>query len=164
LALPSSASVFVWFIIVVCAVSAIIGWWLWRRKKQAKAVMAVILSPEELARLELKKLAQSRLAETDVVQFYVELTAVVRRYIERTTGIRAPEQTTEEFLHEISRANTFNRDMNERLRNFLESADLVKFAAYKPRQEDIEEGFSRAKIFIGLKPQEPARETREAAV
>ncbi|MGD0383845.1 MAG: hypothetical protein ABSA77_10005 [Thermoguttaceae bacterium] len=164
LALPSSASVFVWLIIVVCAVSAIIGWWLWRRKKRAKAVTAVILSPEELAQLELEKLAQSRLAETDVVQFYVELTAVVRRYIERTTGIRAPEQTTEEFLREIGQANTFNRDMNERLRNFLESADLVKFAAYRPRQEDVEESFSRAKIFIGLKPREPVRETREAAI
>ena len=99
-----------------------------------------------------------------MVQFYVELTAVVRRYIERTTGIRAPEQTTEEFLREISQANTFNRDTNERLRNFLESADLVKFAAFRPRHEDVEESFSRAKIFIGLKAQEPARQLREAAV
>ena len=33
--------------------------------------------------------------------YYMELTAVVRRYIERTTGVRAPEQTTEEFLHEV---------------------------------------------------------------
>ena len=88
----------------------------------------------------------------------------VAEAIERTTGIRAPEQTTEEFLREISQANTFNRDTNERLRNFLESADLVKFAAFRPRQDDVEESFSRAKIFIGLKPQEPARQTREAAV
>ena len=65
-------------------------------------------------------------------------------------------------MREISQANTFDRDTNDRLRNFLESADLVKFAAYRPRQEDIEESFSRAKIFIGLKPQEPAH-SREAA-
>jgi hypothetical protein len=161
-ALPSSVSVYVWLIIIFCLLSIIAGWWLWLRKKKAKAEAIVIVSPEELARAELEKLAQSRLSETDLVQFYVELTAIVRRYIERTTGIRAPEQTTEEFLREISRANTFKRNMNERLRNFLESADLVKFAAYRPRPEDVDESLSRAKIFIGLKPQDPERLTEEA--
>jgi len=161
--LPSHWSLLAWSIAFVCIVLAIIGWLLWRRYKSKQAVAEIVLSPEEQARLELEKLAQSGLAETDVVQFYVELTAIVRRYIERTTGIRAPEQTTEEFLREISRANTFNRETSDRLRNFLESADLVKFAAHRPRQEDIEESFSRARIFIGLKSQEPAHEPREAA-
>jgi len=162
--LPTYGSILGWSIVIICIVLAIIGWMTRRHFKLKQVTAAVVLSPEELAQMELEKLAQSRLAETDLVQFYVELTAVVRRYIERTTGIRAPEQTTEEFLREISQANTFNRDTNERLRNFLESADLVKFAAFRPRQDDVEESFSRAKIFIGLKPQEPARQTREAAV
>ena len=50
---------------------------------------AVVLSPEEMAHMELDKLVASGLAEPDVKQFYVELTTIVRRYIERTTGIRA---------------------------------------------------------------------------
>ena len=94
--------------------------------------------------------------------YFVELTAIVRRYIERTTGIHAPEQTTEEFLREISRANTFGREENERLKDFLESADLVKFAAYRPRREDIQESFQRAEVFIGLRPQESAMQPKEA--
>jgi hypothetical protein len=162
--LPSYGSVIAWSIVFICIVLAIIGWFTRRRFKRKQVAAEIVLSPGELARLELEKLAQSGLAETDVVQFYVELTAVVRRYIERTTGIRAPEQTTEEFLREISRANTFNRDTNERLRNFLESADLVKFAAHRPRPEDIDESFSRARICIGLRPQEPARQPLETAV
>jgi hypothetical protein len=162
--LPSHGSVVAWSIVVACAVLLMIGWLTRRHFKRIQAATEVVLSPEELARIELDKLAQSRLAETDVVQFYVELTAVVRRYIERTKGVRAPEQTTEEFLREISRANTFNREISERLRNFLESADLVKFAAHRPRPDDIEESFSRARIFIGLKSQEPAPQPQEAAV
>ncbi len=162
--LPAHWSVLGWSIVIICILFAIIGWLTRRHFKRKQAAAEVVLSPEELARMELEKLAQSRLAETDLVQFYVELTAVVRRYIERTTGVRAPEQTTEEFLREISQANTFDRDTNERLRNFLESADLVKFAAYRPRQEDVEESFSRAKIFIGLKPQGTTRQAQEAAV
>ena len=162
--LPTYGSILGWSIVIICIALAITGWLTRRHFKLKQVAAAVVLSPEELAQVELEKLARSGLAETDVVQFYVELTAVVRRYIERTTGIRAPEQTTEEFLREISQANTFNRDTNERLRNFLESADLVKFAAFRPRHEDVEESFSRAKIFIGLKPQGPARQEREAAV
>jgi hypothetical protein len=162
--MPRHWSALTWSIIVAVIILAIIGAWLIRRFRRKKATVEVILSPEELACLELEKLAQSGLAETDVVQFYVELTAVVRRYIERTTGIRAPEHTTEEFLREISLANTFNRQTSERLRLFLESADLVKFAAHRPRREDIDESFSRARIFIGLKSQEPAESPREAAV
>ena len=65
------------------------------------------LTPAELAYLELQRLLESQEAQGDVKLFYVELTAIVRRYIERTTGIRAPEQTTQEFLHEISRRSDF---------------------------------------------------------
>ncbi len=66
-------------------------------------------------------------------------------------------------MREISQANTFDRHTNERLREFLESADLVKFAAFRPRREDVEESFSRAKIFITLKSQAAPRQAQEAA-
>ena len=90
---------------------------------------------------------ESDLATRDVKQFYVELTAIVRRYIERTKGIRAPEQTTQEFLLEISRRKDFPAEQSRRLKSFLEAADLVKFAAHQPREEDIEESFRRARAF-----------------
>ena len=57
---------------------------------------------------------------------------IVRRYIERSTGVRAPEQTTEEFLREVNDNNLFPHETNARLGAFLESADLVKFAGYQP--------------------------------
>jgi hypothetical protein len=116
----------------------------------------VPLSPKELAWLELERLVQQNLAQKDVKLFYVELTGVIRRYIERSTGVRAPEQTTEEFLSQISRHTSFAAEESDRLKAFLESADLVKFAAQEPRAEDIEEAFERAKVFIGLKTTEVA--------
>ena len=60
-----------------------------------------------------------------------------------------PEQTTQEFLHEISRRSDFPADESRRLRSFLEAADLVKFAAHRPRKADVEESFRRAKVFVG---------------
>ena len=122
---------------------------IWYRARRRKAIAAVVLSPEQVATMELDRLMESRLAERDVKSFFVALTGIVRRYIEQVTAIRAPEQTTEEFLREIGRMHTFNAEESLRLRSFLESADLVKFAAHQPRHEDIDESAQRARLFIG---------------
>ena len=125
----------------------------WRRLRRQTCSEVPQLSPFERAYLELDTLIERNLAETDVKLFYVELTAIVRRYIERTTGVRAPEQTTEEFLREIGSFATFSPDDRARLQQFLESADLVKFAGQRPDNQDIEQSFERAKAFIGIQPQ-----------
>jgi len=130
----------------VLVIAAAGGWWLRRRRKVAAA--GPPLTAAELAYLELQGLLESQEAREDVKLFYVELTAIVRRYIERTTGIHAPEQTTQEFLHEISHRPDFPAEESRRLKSFLESADLVKFAAHQPCKEDVEESFRRAKVFV----------------
>ena len=151
LALASGVPAWLWIVLSVgIAAVALIVWRKWRGRRE-KAVSAVVLTPEELANMELDKLVASGLAAGDVKEFYVELTAIVRRYIERTTGIRAPEQTTEEFLREVSRTKTFEQDVSVKLRYFLESADLVKFATYRPNSDDIDESVRRARLFIGAK-------------
>jgi len=150
--LPSAVPAWIWLLLGGIVLGVAVAVWLSLRRRRERALAAVILTPEQLARRELAELARSGLAQRDVKQYYVELTGIVRRYIERTTGIRAPEQTTEEFLREISRTSAFPDEVNQRLKDFLESADLVKFAAYRPRSEDIEESFRRAERFIGPPP------------
>jgi hypothetical protein len=172
--LPSSTSPWLWVLAVAGVAALAIAWWLMRRRRREKTLAAVILTPEEVAVRELDALEQSGLADRDVKLFYVELTGIVRRYIEQTTGIRAPEQTTEEFLREISRegaveiwkkdatdgtngTNKTNKgtggfmDHLSRLRDFLEAADLVKFAAFQPRSDDVAESVRRAKRFINIR-------------
>lgn len=113
-------------------------------------------TPSELAEQELAALLASRLMERDVKRFYVELTGIVRRYIERTTGVRAAEQTTEEFLHQIRREATFPPEESGRLGRFLEAADLVKFAAHRPREEDLRESVERARAVVARREPEVA--------
>ena len=131
------------------AVLAMAGIIVWKARKR-RLIARPQLSPQELAWLELEQIIERKLAESDIKEFYVELTGVVRRYIERSTGVHAPEQTTEEFLREIIDADVFTNEDQQRLRDFLESADLVKFAAFEPDASDIETSFDRAKEFIQL--------------
>ena len=154
--LPATRRTVFWLVVLVCHLLGIGGLYVWRRLRRRAAEAAVELSPRERAWLELEQLIGRNLAEEDAKLFYVELTGVVRRYIERTTGVRAAEQTTEEFLSQIAHDATFAADESGRLKDFLESADLVKFAAHQPRAEDIEGAFDRAKLFIGLDPAEVA--------
>jgi hypothetical protein len=146
---PAFPNKYHWLAVLACGVVAAAGaaWWLRRRRRMIQAGPA--LTPSELAYLELQQLLDNQAAREDAKLFYVELTAIVRRYIERTTAIHAPEQTTQEFLHEISRRGDFPVAEAQRLKNFLEAADLVKFAALEPRKEDIEESFRRARMFVG---------------
>ena len=148
-ALPFPFRWALWSSVAAAVLVAVVVWLFWWRRKSIEGVKVRILTPGELASAALDKLRESRLGQRDAKLYYVELTGIVRLYIERTTGIRAPEQTTEEFLREITRCETFACEQSVRFRNFLEAADLVKFAARRPGPEDIEESFARAEDFVG---------------
>lgn len=157
LELPSSPSRWLAWLgggLLALVLAAGVGWWLVRRRR--RLVPEKPLTPHELAYLELEALVQENLSGTDVKLFYVRLTGIVRRFIERTTGVHAPEQTTEEFLRVIGCGQLFPEVERARLKAFLESADLVKFAAQEPTAADIEQTFRRAQAFLGLQPQEAA--------
>jgi hypothetical protein len=63
----------------------------------------------------------------------------VRFYLEERFTFRAPERTTEEFLHELQNTNLLLPDQKESLGDFLKSCDLVKFARYEPRELELRE-------------------------
>lgn len=147
----------VWIVTgLMAAVIAALIWW--RQHRRRKITQEPSLTPRQLAELELDRIISRRLSETDVKEFYVELTGVVRRYIERSTGIRAPEQTTEEFLREIVTNTVFSDDEQRQLQQFLESADLVKFAGHQPAREVAESSIVRAREFT-QRNSEPSEET-----
>jgi hypothetical protein len=106
-------------------------------------------SPVERALLELQRLLGRNLPARGLYkEFYIELTMVVRRYIERTHGIHAPEQTTQEFLSAASRSPHFTPEVLTQLRTFLESADLVKFAGQEATPAMADGATAKAKAYI----------------
>jgi uncharacterized protein YjiS (DUF1127 family) len=109
------------------------------------------LSPQKEAQKGLERLWDEGWAARDLNGFYAELTGVVRRYLERTLGIRALEQTTEESLRDLAARPSSPAEAVSRLQSLLESADLVKFAAFRPERNEVEEHFQGAKAFIELR-------------
>ncbi len=121
----------------------------WRRPQ----VEAPRQTPEEIARAALERLLAENLPARGMVkEFYLRLTGIVRQYVEDTTGIRAPEQTTEEFLRDIRSRAAFPPDRSVQLAEFLEAADLIKYAGQQPGEGQIEHAISRAHEFVNLNP------------
>lgn len=99
------------------------------------------MSPIERAWVELERLIGRGLpGRGRYKDFYIELTMVVRRYIQRRYGIKAPHMTTEEFLREAK--------PSDELRRFLESADLVKFAGVEATPEMADGAVDGARSYL----------------
>lgn len=109
------------------------------------------MSPIERAWVELDRLLKKGLpGRGRYKDFYVELTMVVRRYIQRKYGIKAPHMTTEEFLREAR--------PSDELRRFLESADMVKFAGVEATPEMADDATASARDYLN-KDEKAERQT-----
>ncbi len=134
-------------LLVLIAATMALGIWLLGRIQQQVRIMR--MSPKERALRELDLLLGRKWVETGRVKdFYVELTMIVRRYIERQHHVRAPEQTTHEFLMAIAADPRFPENVIHRLKQFLEAADLVKFAAYQPDSHAVQDAVGTARDYL----------------
>ncbi len=145
---PAFKTVALWTLLVAGAAGALyLLWWLSRRIH--RAIKLRRMSPRERALFELNELMEQDLVgKQKIKEFYLELTMIVRRYIERAHAIRAPEQTTEEFLLAVTRNPEFSREVVAKLRIFLQTGDLVKFAVYRPERQVIDQTIVTARDYI----------------
>lgn len=97
----------------------------------------------------LRALEQRGAPETEGADaWFVELSAIVRSYLEHRYDIRAPELTTEEFLQVASRAPELTSGHRAQLTLFLERCDRVKFAGYRPDSQESIDSLSAARGFV----------------
>lgn len=153
---------FPWILAVALLAGAVTAFFLSRSLFRSPIRLAAReVSPRQRALRRLDVLKSSGLAETDLREYYIHLTGIVRTFIEETTGIRAGEQTTEEFLRHIETEPNrhFPPQARGRLARFLESADLVKFAKLRPAPDEIDAGLSSARDFVStFEPAVPPKE------
>jgi len=149
-----------WWIIGVMALLAL-ALYLLLRKKGIRIIKKRIVPPFIIAMDRLKALDQKQLIKSQQLKvFYIELTDIIRRYIEEDLSIPALESTSDELLSTISDFNEsshleIDKQTIEKLNDLLKSADLVKFAKYKPNLNQAEADRLVAEFILnGLKPKE----------
>jgi hypothetical protein len=83
-----------------------------------------------------------------IKEYYSELSGVVRFYIEERLDVRAPEMTTEEFIHAVRYSERLTQAQQGFLRDFLSASDMVKFAKFVPTAEEMFRAVRLARVFI----------------
>ncbi|MDB5387195.1 MAG: hypothetical protein JWM11_2841 [Planctomycetaceae bacterium] len=141
-----------WFLGAAGVVAAVVLAIWQRRRRKIRVQEPRRQTPEEIAHAALATLLSENLpAQGLFKEFYLRLTGIVRYYIEGTTGLRAPEQTTEEFLRAIRSRDVFPVERSVRLIEFLEAADMVKYAGQQPGEDQIQVSIARAREFVDLR-------------
>ena len=105
--------------------------------------------PHQVALDALDSLRAKGWIETLTIEpFYVELSAIVRRYLEGRFGLRAPERTTEEFIRDALTSRKLSDAHQNLVAGFLEQSDLVKFARHAPGQSDMRNALDSATALV----------------
>ncbi len=116
---------------VVALVFAAWRWWQRRRSQ-------ILIEQPVPAHVRAKqKLAEALALIAQPKPFVIAVSDTARTYLEERFDFRAPERTTEEFLHELQATDLLVLEQKESLGNFLASCDLVKFAKYEPREPEL---------------------------
>ena len=134
------------------------------RRRAKKERQAPPLPPWEIAYQRLRELDQRQLPKDGkFAPYYVDLSAILRYYIEDRFHLRAPEQTTPEFLVAASGSGVLTEQHQGHVAGFLKHCDRVKFAQYVPSIDEMEHSFTTVLQFVDETVPVPAPAEREAA-
>lgn len=123
----------------VLLVGLLTWWWLRRRGEPSEAPTVAATPARPAHDVALEALATLEAADLpgrgEIKRFHVEVSEIVRVYLERRYGVPALETTTRELMTALETphaAGEVPSDVRDDLRRFLERCDLVKFAKHEP--------------------------------
>ncbi len=135
--------------------------YVWMRRPKTLAAEPAFVQPElpcdELALQKLQDLEERKLwQQGQTKEYHIELTDIIREYIEARFQEPALESTTEEILSRLILVHP-DRAVLERLGSVLRLADLVKFAKARPLSDQHSRAMQDARAFVLATRQEPAK-------
>lgn len=165
---PSGVSISeeVWWTIFFLLVVAVLIYLFFRRKHK-KEEAARKLPPYEQAIFELKQLDESHLLEDrEFKEYYSQLSAAIRRYLDGEVFDHALESTTGELIAYLEAERTTGKlNLSEetilKLKQILHRADLAKFANSRPDVITAREDRSNAEFVINDTKQAIPQPTEE---
>jgi len=126
-----------WFyrLLLILGVLAVLGviWWALRRRARQQAEFRESAAARARARL-----SESWAYVEQPERFCTRLSEVVRGYLEERFGLKAPDQTTEEFLASLPQSTALDAGLKPLVEDFLTQCDWVKFAQGDPGRTECE--------------------------
>lgn len=145
--------------------AAVLGFVLWRKYRKQPEEPTARPKPKrpahEIALEKLEELRQKKLWQNNrTKEFYIELSDIIREYIEFRFDVIALEMTTDETVS-VLKFNGIDEAQVKALNQMLQMADLAKFAKYTPIANENEQCFDIAKTFVNATLVMPLDEPKE---
>jgi hypothetical protein len=131
-----------WLILFFLLILAAAAFFLFRRRTKQKPKPAAAANPAHV--LALEALDRLRAKNLSLEEYYVELSSIVRTYLEARFNIRAPEMTSEEFLLYLVDFPNISDEHKKMLKEFLDHCDMVKFAKYRADDKEMTQSLDYA--------------------
>lgn len=141
-----------WLVLGVALLLALIGFIVYlivKKKKKGYIFKPPVVLPAHVRAVnELDKLKSEKIwLQGREKEFYSRLTDILRRYIYEREGINAMEMTSGEILNSVRQISEVD-SVCENLKQILTTADLVKFAKYKPYADENDLSMVNAYFFV----------------
>jgi hypothetical protein len=150
------------WVLILLLVAGILLWLAFRYFRSKKGAPALSLAPRpahEIAYEQLEALRQKDLIRRErFKEYFIEVSDIIRHYIENRSGLHAPHMSTEEFLAHASEEASLLKAHQEPLKAFLTTCDMVKFAKYIPASDEADLVYRSAKGFIDQTKEEAPRD------
>jgi hypothetical protein len=143
-----------------------LGYWYWRRRRLGQSIIPTREKtprpPHEIALEALATLHVSDLLATGQIKtFYIQLSEILRQYVEGRYFIDAMEMTTRQLTDRMA-SERIDQDHIQHLQGLLDVSDLVKFAKFIPPETLQQRAVADAIAFVDktklvlTEPTEPA--------
>ena len=136
--------------------------WLRRRRRDQEAAEApiVALTPAEEALKALDELeSEDLVGQAMLKEHYVELSQILRRYVERRWHLPALEETTGMLAESMAGSGRIDQEAAGKVTSVLHRADLAKFAKHRPEPAAARADIDQVREIVCVtQPGEEARE------
>lgn len=142
-----------WFLILVIVfvlilIAALFYLWYrnYKKKKEGAEIKVpkIIIPPYKIALKELRDLEDKKLWQQNLIkEYHSQVTGIIRKYFEARFNLLALEMPSSELLEEMKNIKEAENILDQ-TREFLENADMVKFAKFKPMPTVNEEMMKQA--------------------
>lgn len=160
---------FIFLIAIILTVILIAAYYFYRRYKKKKAEQPV---KKKIVRIPAHTRALSALDNLEreqlwqrgkVKEYHSSITGIIRGYFEERFNLRALELTTSEQMHQLKKVSSAENIL-ETTNEFLNNADLVKFAKFQPLPSVNEAMMKQAKEIVTKTISKEPVETEEEVI
>jgi hypothetical protein len=137
---------FLWWLMPSLVLLGILIYLVFGRKKKRQEMIALVPLRDRIME-QINTLEESKLYDTDLKEYYFQLSIIIRRFLAEHYHVSLMELTTVEIIA-LLRAQKVSSDTIQVIEKLLSQSDLVKFAKSKPPTSDAINNTNEARQIV----------------